>query len=223
MTNLRFAPPDLGTVLLFTGLPGGSNKIHDRSPYGNIGTITGATWVRLPSGLWCLSFDGNDDQVDCGSVTSFDITDALTIEVWVNVSSYTDFRYIVAKGADKYALYNKQTSGDLEFWLNLSGGSVHPDTPFTPGTDTWAQVVATYNKDGGSNNTKIYINGVVAKQETNTGTINTDTNSLYVGRRLGAACPFHGSIALPRVYNRALNALQIHDDFNREKHLFGVW
>lgn len=223
MTNLRFAPPDLGTVLLFTGLPGGSNKIHDRSSYGNIGTITGATWVRLPSGLWCLSFDGNDDSVNCGNGSSFDITDAVTIEAWVKVLSYTDIRYIVAKGADKYSLYFTQTNGYLQFWINLSGGSVHSDTPFTPGTDTWAQVVATYNKDGGSNNTKIYINGVVAVEETNTGTINTDTNSLYVGRRLGAAYPFHGSIALPRVYNRALNALQIQDHFNREKHLFGVW
>jgi len=55
---LMFSPPELGCVLYLSGLPNSGSKIHDRSPYGNHGAITGATWQRLPSGLWCLSFDG---------------------------------------------------------------------------------------------------------------------------------------------------------------------
>lgn len=37
-----------------------STTIRDRSGNNNHGTITGATWSRLPSGLWVLSFDGDD-------------------------------------------------------------------------------------------------------------------------------------------------------------------
>ena len=43
-----FNPPQLGCVLSLTGLPGGGNKTYDRSPYGNIGTIIGATWMSCP-------------------------------------------------------------------------------------------------------------------------------------------------------------------------------
>jgi hypothetical protein len=32
-----------------------------------------------------------------------------------------------------------------------------------------------------------------------------------------------GSVALPRIYNRVLTALEVQNHFNREKHLFGVW
>jgi len=40
--DLVFSPPELGCVHYLPGLPGGGSKIHDRSPCGNIGTITGA-------------------------------------------------------------------------------------------------------------------------------------------------------------------------------------
>jgi hypothetical protein len=36
---------------------------YSTSPAGNNGTITGATWSRLPSGLWVLNMDGSDDIV----------------------------------------------------------------------------------------------------------------------------------------------------------------
>ena len=65
-----FLPPDLGTVLYMPGLPQGGGVIHDRSPYGNHGTIDGPTWDRNAQGLWYLDHDGTDDYVDCGSDAS---------------------------------------------------------------------------------------------------------------------------------------------------------
>src|SRR3990167_5721859 len=35
----------------------------DRSRYQNHGTITGAVWKQLPSGVWVLSLDGIDDTI----------------------------------------------------------------------------------------------------------------------------------------------------------------
>ena len=72
--DLIFNPPQLCCVLCLPGLPGAGSKIYDRSPYGNVGTIVGANWVRLPGGLWCLNFDGADDHVDFGTTPSLDIT-----------------------------------------------------------------------------------------------------------------------------------------------------
>ena len=84
---LVFEPPEPGCVLYLPGLPGGGGKIYDKSSYGNHGTITGAAWKRLPTGLWCLSFDGSDDYVNCGNSESLSIPDAITIKAWVKSSS----------------------------------------------------------------------------------------------------------------------------------------
>jgi|GEM_PF-2512163 len=58
------------------------NTVYDSSGYGNNGTIHGATWTTGKFGS-ALSFDGENDYVDCGNDSSLDITDAITIEAWV--------------------------------------------------------------------------------------------------------------------------------------------
>jgi hypothetical protein len=94
--KILFEPPELGCVLSL-GLPAGSSKIRDRSPYGHIGTITGATWVKLSSGLWCLSFDGVDDMVGCGNPGSLQLTGDLTAEAWLYVAGWRTLNTIIYK------------------------------------------------------------------------------------------------------------------------------
>ena len=48
------------SVYYCPGLEGGGTTLWDYSNNGNHGTITGATWVRLPSGLWSLGFVTDD-------------------------------------------------------------------------------------------------------------------------------------------------------------------
>ena len=95
--ELVLNPPELGCVLSLSRFPGGGSKIHDRSPYGNHGTITGATWVRLPSGLWCLSFDGSDDYSKAVDTVLPSGAAARTLSAWVKASaaSQTNARVIV--------------------------------------------------------------------------------------------------------------------------------
>jgi len=50
-----------GLVLYLPFMEGTGSSVHDLSKYHNNGTITGATWTQLPSGIWVLSFDGVDD------------------------------------------------------------------------------------------------------------------------------------------------------------------
>ena len=75
--------PPIGCVLDLPGLPGNGSYSYDRSPYGNHGTIIGAVWKRLPSGLWCLDFDGLDDNVNCGNASAFDITGSFSAWIWL--------------------------------------------------------------------------------------------------------------------------------------------
>lgn len=55
-----FAPPLYTSKLYLPGHPGVGSTITDFSGNGYDGSITGATWRKLPNGLPYLSFDGND-------------------------------------------------------------------------------------------------------------------------------------------------------------------
>ncbi len=97
---IGLSTPPIGCVLDLPGLPGAGNKIYDRSPYGNHGTITGAVWKRLPSGLWVLNFDGSDDRVDCGDDPS--LSPGLgdwSISVWIKATVDDNYKVIAGGGA----------------------------------------------------------------------------------------------------------------------------
>ena len=240
--DLVFNPPQLGCVLYLSGLPGGGNKIHDRSPYGNQGSITGATWKRLPSGLWCLSFDGNDGFVNFGDLDIFSFTDgagadlAFSLEVWVNLTDATA-NVLLAKydsSVNKREWY-LTTGGDdsLSVWCGHLDENVYI-TRYTAGgymttyEGEWIKVVATY--DGLEVNTGLllYINGAVITANAGgagsyTGMSNTNI-PMYIGVSQHETYGFlDGDIALPRIHRRVLSALEIQNSFNQEKHLFGVW
>lgn len=233
MTNLLFAPPDLGTVLLLPGSPGGSNKIHDRSPYGNIGTITGATWKRLPSGLWYLSFDGTDDDVNCGSspILNFQRTDPFSLLFWFKTDTAAQNTAMISKQvnsgnypgwnvmhqSNKFHIYMKDNSA------NQIGANI-ADAPYCD--DIWHLGMFSY--DGGSvwAGMKIFID---ADEKTTAATASntladtiTHATDLELGQR-GTWGHWKGGMALLRIYNRLLSALEIQRHFNQEKHLFGVW
>lgn len=238
MTNLRFAPPDLGTVLLFTELPGGSNKIHDRSPYGNIGTITGATWVRLPSGLWVLSYDGTDDHLLFASPFNPGALD-FSVELWLKIPTSvkgTTSDNIVfcdrnsTAGGRPYFYWGRNwgANGEMEVYLSDDDSNVvswnATDGPVIA-DGIWHRFAIVVQPVRGR--VQIFKDGTLFG--TKTGTINSVSaatkmtmgdeyyNGVWRGFNL------EGLIALPRIGYGALSALEDQNHFNQEKHLFGVW
>jgi len=217
--------PSIGCVLHLPGLPGGGSKIYDRSPYGNIGTITGATWVRLPSGLWGLDFDGTDDVVDCGNDPNLDITGALTIEVWIKPTATGVAQPIVNKGGGVWwgaghpGYELRVNANNLEMTIHDSGANTDTLTAAFTETTKYSQVVGLFDGDY----LRIYIDSVAqTPKDTALTSIGASGDSLLIADS-SLAQYFGGKIALVRIYNRALSALEIQNHFNREKHLFGVW
>jgi hypothetical protein len=223
--ELLFNPPELGCVFSLSELPGGGSKIYDRSPYGNIGTIVGATWVRLPSGLWCLSFDGNDDYVDCGDDKSLDITGALTIEAWANLDDVAPEQFLFCRGSGNVDGYFFSLGDGGRLHLVTNQASTRQDT-YTPVgqmvAGTWYHIVTTrigvtvrFYKN--AEETPYQSQGTHIDPGTSTRTAKIGIfDNLVTG-------PLDGRIALHRIYNRALSLLEIQNHFNQEKQLFGVW
>lgn len=221
--ELVFNPPELGCVLYFPGLPGGGRIIYDRSPYGNTGTIVGATWVRLPSGLWVLSFDGQDDRIILS--TLFDIVPSdFTLELWFNSQGNT--------GAERLLVFKQNVINEDRFLLTVhaderirwlteggNGGNKYAWSAAISQT-TWYHLTAIH-KVGQA--LSLNLSGVITTGDVaDTIGAGADTD-LAIGANDDGGGPFKGLIALVRIHNRALSALEIQGHFNREKHLFGVW
>lgn len=227
--KILFKPPGIGCVLSLTGLPGGGSKIYDRSHYGNVGTIVGAAWQRLPSGLWCLNFDGNDDYVDCGNAASLtNISGQLTFMAWIKAStSWINYKSLVGKweSGDLAWIVHQCNGGLLRFAVSADGTTNNWSRWDTPtgefALDTYYQIAVTFLAGEGyvyKNGTDLGITPVVVGTVDH---IHTASSATKIGSH--QTCYFKGVIALPRVYNRALSALEIQNHFNDEKHLFGVW
>ena len=63
---------------------------------------------------------------------------------------------------------------------------------------------------------KVYINGVLQKTESFSGSINSNNNPLFLGARSETKDPFDGKIDDIRIYDEAFSAQEILDIFNKK-------
>ena len=223
--DLVFSPPQLGCVLCLAGLPGGGSRIYDRSPYGNYGSITGATWKRLPSGLWCLSFDGADDVVTVSDSPIFDVGGGLTISLWFRSDTQQSGRALAIHDESQYKYMLFIETNSTRFLGYLRSASGITELNYTHGgldDSAWRMGALTFDKTLVSNRAKLFVNAQIVQQgDAYPEDISPGDEGIAVGR-IGANY-YQGDIALLMVFNRALSALEIQNIFNQQKHLFGVW
>lgn len=214
--ELVFSPPELGCVLYLPGPSGGGSKIYDRSPYGNHGTITGATWKRLPGGLWYLDYDGSDDYTECGTILT-SVQTELTVLGWFNPDTVTSDDGMLrigintANGKLVLVVYNNG--------INAGINGAYNDVGFVITANMWRHFALQYKAPA----LNLFING---KLEATNGAVETSIDFsasndgvLNIGRY---NLRYDGSVALVEVSLYALSALEIQNHFHREKRLFGV-
>jgi len=215
--NLFTVDQGITDAVLIMHFDEGSGTIaKDSSGYGNDGTIYGATWTTGVSGK-ALSFDGVNDYVDCGNDESLDITDAVTIAAWVNPANSGQGGYgrIVDKldsSADRNGYDFTVKSGTPQLRVKFhtgDAGIVLESTDDSVNKNEWTHVAVTYDKDAGSNNLKIYINGLQDNQGADTDAIPTSSVNLRIGNSQSWARAFDGIIDEVRIYNRALTESEI--------------
>jgi hypothetical protein len=90
-------------------------------------------------------------------------------------------------------------------------------------TSSWYQVVGTYT----SGARRLYINGVLVNSDSQSGTINTNASGMSIGVYAGYSGGargyyYNGNLAVCRIYNRALSAAEISQNFQALRGRFGI-
>jgi hypothetical protein len=209
-----------------------STSWNDISRGGNSGTlINGPTFNSGNYGS--IVFDGVDDYVNIPNGDSLNPTEQITISCYVKLTNLRNLIYesLVVKtpsggayGTGQYGLVGWRgglPAGGIFFRLELSSGlkSVNSNIDNTTILNKWVYVTATY--DGSS--MKIYYDSVLQNSTSATGTINTITDDLFIGRNGINNNNYTSSyIANVKIYNKALSPSEILQNYNATKSRFGL-
>jgi len=183
------------------------NIAHDRSLYGNHGTIYGASWVDGKIGK-ALNFDGIDDKVVISDAPSLNLTDAITLAAWVKADPVQGpAARIIDKSVYPTAGYNLQIQvigvPGLELrtnsWRGLYGATSIID-------NEWHHIVGTYDRV----QFRLFVDGVEdVTPLADTNPIVTSNVDLQLSQYSGGGYPVKALIDEVRIYKRALTAQEI--------------
>src|SRR5574340_338169 len=195
-----------------------TSNVPDLSGNGNHGTITSATWVAgRRSPLRALSFDGSGDSVNCRNGASLQITSNTTIEGWFKTSANGDIikKYNGTGNQRRFAVYI--TGGVMSFRISADGAAVKNINGSATVTDgIFRHFAAVYD----SSYLYLYINGVSDKAPVahTTGIFNSNQNLIF--GQANVVGDFNGVLGLVRIYNRALSAREVLDNYNNSRRRF---
>ena len=195
---------------------GSGTTWSDVSRGGNNGTlINGPTFNSSNGGS--IVFDGSNDYVDCGNSTNLQITVG-SVNVWFKcVQQGVSYNGIVVK-QNAWGIFIFESKLQIYDW----GNNIQRDTGINISNNTWRNVCLTFTQTVGnpSNNALIYVNGVLVT----TTTIKhlNNTNPFLLG--YGNCCLqyLNGNISQSSIYNKALSAQEILQNYNATKSRYGL-
>ena len=187
---------------------GSGTTVHDASGNGLDGTIQGdPMWVAGKIG-GAMEFDGDGDYVDFGNDPVFDITEQITLAVWVNANDLNNSEHNcwLGKGDNAYAIKH-QTGNYIEFFVY--DGDWH-STQYTTDLDSlngdWHHMAGTF--DGSE--LKFYLDGQLEVTLAFAGTIGTAAHPVTMGENSQVTGRFFdGMLDDARMYNHAMTEGEI--------------
>jgi hypothetical protein len=203
----------------------GSTTWNDVSGQGNNGTLVNGPTFNSSNG-GSIVFDGTNDRINCGDPLVLRLQNEVTLTSWFNINVYKVWSALIGRGNVTTGVYVMQ----LAHTANKIRFSYNSNTPWTVNivdgnttllTNVWYHSVVTYN-NGVVN---MYLNGVLDKTA-NIGNISFITNSGYdvylAHDPPGSDEFFNGRIASSQIYNRALSAQEVLQNYNATKSRFGL-
>tara|TARA_R110000803_G_scaffold1991_1_gene6535 strand:- start:42 stop:725 length:684 start_codon:yes stop_codon:yes gene_type:complete len=224
-----FGGPDIITEGLVLAVDAGSTRSYPGSGTtttslvsSNIGSLINGVGFSGDNG-GAFTFDGVNEFISFDTTLTFSSAN-LTSVAWVKLDSYPSQNSTIGfspdSGTTGFRLYSVSATS-LGVWTrNGTGGGVTAiaTTNGIP-LNEWVQVTFVLNGTNG----KIYKNGVEVLTGTFTQTPNALSSSpVWLSRYSGGGYVVDGKTASALLYNRALTAAEVLQNYNAKKSRFGL-
>jgi hypothetical protein len=193
---------------------GSGNTVYDLSGLGNTSElINGPTYSS--SNLGYFVFDGSNDAIHINSLANILSYDAYTKIAYFYVTNSLTSNNIISggwSGAHAFWLQgvNRLYAGHNGAWSTVTGNTLLS-------SNTWYFGAVTYSNVTGW---KLYLNGIEDGSSANTTTFTGD-REIVIGA-YDSGNNFSGRISNVLVYNRALTATEIFQNYNATKRRYGL-
>jgi len=192
--------------------PGSGTTLTDLSGNGNNGSLVNGVGFDGDNG-GSLSFDGVNDKVTFPNNT-ISTSAGMTVEVWFKTSSGTKYQDIFDL-SDTYGVwivtnYRGQTGKIMTSFSTIRG---YMTANYS--VNTWYQVVLS----GSGTSNFMYLNGVQVATGTRTVASSINLNTARIGNVDGDRASEYlvGNVSCLKLYNRALTASEIQQNYNATK------
>jgi hypothetical protein len=189
--------------------PGSGNTVYDLSGFGNTSALTnGPTYNSSNLGAFVL--DGSNDYILVNSQANILSKTAYTKIAFIYISNFSTVNNIISGGfSGQHAFWmfgtDKLNAGHNGTWNTVVGAT-------TLSLNTWYFAAVTYSNSTGW---KLYLNGREDGTSADTTTF-TGNQEISIGS-YSTANNFTGRIASVQVYNKALTATEILQNYHATK------
>ena len=197
--------------------PGSGTTATDLAGTNTVALVNGVSYNSNQGGKW--GFDGIDDQIVLNSGTAL-VLNNFTITQWIQFPASTS-RMSIGGGnhttlpviEHRGYIWYRSPQGEIRVIVNNETGAVF-SVAASVYCNKWSQITAT--RSGGTY--KLYIDG---EQVDITRTASTNDFSIRtIGWSYNNSYAFAGSISNTLIYNTALTATQIAQNYNAQKSRF---
>ena len=198
---------------------GAGTTVYDVSNTALSWTTNNTTYNSDP--IKYFSYNGSSSWLQSSTSTAYD-SQTITMECWCYPNTLSQEGFLFEKGSvnTQYSMFFESITNP-NFVFRTMGTVSNQSLSFNVNTyltvSAWNHIVCTYN---GSSKIS-YVNGVQVANVAASGTLPTGQVNQYIGRHTGGYF-FNGRIAESRVYNIALSAAQVLQNYNATKGRFGL-
>ena len=201
---------------------------NDISGNINNGVLTNGPTFNSANG-GSIVFDGSNDYTNIINQLQFERTNSFSLCIWIYPTSVSNHQLFnnetIQTSPTPYRGYRMDITTDNKIGFSLRNtvttNQAHITTINTLTANNWYNIVATYNGSSNTSGMNIYINGVNQSVTTVvnnlTATIISNETTWIGLRRPTTTGPFVGRISQASIYNRALSASEVLQNYNATK------
>lgn len=198
---------------------GSGTTWSDLSGNSNTGTLTNGPTFNSSNG-GCIVFNGINNYVSIPNNSSFNVTDNITVEMWVRLETTQSSNLgFLIKYSNGYLFYvTNDANRRFRFDSRNGDGTYYTTTGTTNIQDgVWKYLVA----QKGGLSYKVYVNGLL-EGSTTANTVGDISGNVNLNLGTDGSTYLNGRIGIFKIYNRVLSADEVLQNYNSTKARFGL-